>query len=119
MGREVDFLPPHLIDLAPSGFIAPHVDSVKFSGELIAGLSLMSTRVMRLTRESGEGEDGDVIELLLQPRSLYLLTGPLRYDFAHEVLGGEAEPRLWKRTGLPYERRLSIILRDPPGAPGL
>jgi len=40
---------PHAIDLDVDGFISPHVDSVKFSGGLIAGLSLRSTRVMRLS----------------------------------------------------------------------
>ena len=40
---------PHVIDLAKDGIISPHVDSVKFSGNLIAGLSLQSLRVMRLS----------------------------------------------------------------------
>ena len=117
VGREVAFLPPHLIDLAPSGLIAPHVDSVKFSGGLIAGLSLASPRIMRLTPEPGK--PGGVIELLLEPRSLYVLTGPLRYEFAHEVLGEGGAPLLFPPPGPPPERRLSIILRDPPPEEGL
>ena len=112
IGQDVAFLPPHLIDLAPDGLIAPHVDSVKFSGGLIAGLSLMSPRVMRLTPEPGK--EGGVIELLLEPRSLYVLTGPLRYDFAHEVLGQGGVPSLFPPPAPPLERRLSVILRDPP-----
>jgi hypothetical protein len=43
------WLPPHIIDLAADGFIDGHVDSVKFSGQLVAGLSLLSTRTMVLT----------------------------------------------------------------------
>ena len=42
-------LPPHVIDLAADGHIGPHVDSVKFSGGMVAGLSLLSDRVMRLS----------------------------------------------------------------------
>ncbi|CAN0326924.1 unnamed protein product, partial [Phaeothamnion confervicola] len=42
------WLPCHAIDLAPEGFIKPHVDSVKFSGRVVAGLSLVSAAVMRL-----------------------------------------------------------------------
>ena len=41
-------MPPHVIDLAADGHIGPHVDSVKFSGGMVAGLSLLSDRVMRL-----------------------------------------------------------------------
>ena len=73
---------------------------------------------MRLTPEPGKG--GGVIELLLEPRSLYVLSGPLRYDFAHEVLGEGGAPVLFPPPDSPLERRLSIILRDPPqeGGPG-
>ena len=44
----LSWLPVHVIDLAADGFITPHVDSVKFSGDLVCGLSLLSPAVMTL-----------------------------------------------------------------------
>jgi len=44
----ISFLNPHIIELADTGFINSHIDSIKFSGNLIAGLSIGSTRVMTL-----------------------------------------------------------------------
>ena len=44
----ISFLNPHIIELADKGFINSHIDSIKFSGNLIAGLSIGSTRVMTL-----------------------------------------------------------------------
>lgn len=77
-GQPVTFLPVHVIDLAEDGYIKPHVDSIKFSGGghvcthvvhheaashgdktihllmlpgFVAGLSLLSSCVMRLQSE--------------------------------------------------------------------
>ena len=44
----ISFLNPHIIELADKGFINSHIDSIKFSGNLIAGLSIGSARVMTL-----------------------------------------------------------------------
>ncbi|XP_072925428.1 alpha-ketoglutarate-dependent dioxygenase alkB homolog 7, mitochondrial isoform X2 [Hemitrygon akajei] len=53
--RDVAFLPGvpqlsmvHVLDLEKTGFINPHVDSVKFCGDTIAGMCLLSSSVMRL-----------------------------------------------------------------------
>jgi hypothetical protein len=62
-GSSLEFMSPHVIDLAADGFIGAHVDSIKFSGKLICGLSLGSTRILRLVKtkalevESGGGGD--------------------------------------------------------------
>ncbi len=37
----------HILDYAADGYLDAHVDSVKFSGNLVCGLSLLSSRVMR------------------------------------------------------------------------
>jgi alkylated DNA repair protein alkB family protein 7 len=37
----------HVLDLAPEGAILPHVDSERFVGPVIAGLSLLSPALMR------------------------------------------------------------------------
>ena len=86
----------HVIDLAPDGFIRPHIDSIKFSGDIVAGLSLLSPRTMRLQR------DNEVIEELLGQRSLYVMQGDIRYDYTHEILPETLNP----------QRRLSIIFRN-------
>jgi alkylated DNA repair protein alkB family protein 7 len=141
------FLPPHVVDLANDGHIGAHVDSIKFSGGIVAGLSLLSQRTMRLEYDheahaalpaalaavhlysdatvtvSAPGENSKpplatAVEFVLPPRSLYVMAGPLRYFFSHQVLG-KGSP-----AGLPsllppdessdslFERRISVVLRD-------
>jgi len=118
VGRE--FLPPHCIVLrgmssTEGGHIAPHVDSVKFSGDVVCGISLGAPRTMRLRpadpetggvlRVEGEGEvdnEGGYIDMTLDVGSLYVLGGEGRYNWTHEILqeageGGE---------------RISVIFRD-------
>lgn len=92
-----EMMAPHVVDLDADGFISPHVDNVRHSGAVLAGLSLLSTRTLRLHKD-GAPEEG-LIEQVLRPRSLYMLKGPLRYDFAHSILAGT-------------HRRLSVIFRD-------
>jgi len=102
---EVHWLPPHVIDLSAKGEIRPHVDSVKFSGLVVAGLSLLSPRIMRL-RENKESYSSDdpTVEMVLSPRSLYILQGDARFKASHSIDRNETS-----------ERRLSIIFRDAKG----
>jgi len=44
----VPWLQPHAIYLKENGVLSAHVDSVKFSGYIVAGLSLLSPSIMRL-----------------------------------------------------------------------
>lgn len=44
LGEKRPLLPCHGIDLHKDGFILPHVDSIKHSGDVVCGLSLLSTR---------------------------------------------------------------------------
>ncbi len=168
----IQFSVPHLVDLAADGHINPHVDNVKFSGGIIAGLSLLSGRIMRLERvkecqsasasilagdvekveRMKRGEIGDcnertiggngkgkgidlvtkdeeleAVEFYLPPRSLYVIAGPLRYTFTHQILG-ERSPKhlpelITTGTGtdtgtgdekeeFSFGRRISIVIRD-------
>ena len=97
------FLPAHAIDLAADGAITPHVDSVKFSGGVVAGLSLLSPATLALgAADPATGEEitgGARYEARLAPRSLYVLAGEARYAYAHAIGGLDG-------------RRLSLILRD-------
>lgn len=134
---EISMLAPHVIDLHKDGSIAPHVDSIKFSGDIVAGLSLLSTRQMRLTLDPEQPQRQSSnyslkllpsqIDVLLRPRSLYILTGPLRYQYAHAVLGKKNNERVEIESDTksvavvegPFsyqlselDRRLSVIFRD-------
>lgn len=54
------WLPCHVIELAKTGELNAHVDSVRFSGDMVAGLSLQSASIMRLLVPTAENKDGDV-----------------------------------------------------------
>jgi alkylated DNA repair protein alkB family protein 7 len=126
--RPVESLqPPHVIDLDSAGRIGPHVDSIKHSGGVLCGLSLMSSRIMQLAPEESsikDGGDGGVSYFHLPPRSLYFLEGPLRYTYTHSILGKDdydsenpvfadmasSESQYRSAVG----RRLSVIFRDHP-----
>uniref|UniRef100_A0A4W6EFH6 AlkB homolog 7 n=1 Tax=Lates calcarifer TaxID=8187 RepID=A0A4W6EFH6_LATCA len=68
--------PVHVLDLDKTGYIKPHIDSVKFCGSTIAGLSLLSDSIMRLVRENTSNE---WLDLLLPRRSLYILRLSILY----------------------------------------
>ena len=100
----MEWLPVHAIELEADGEIRPHVDSVKFSGGFVAGLSLLSSAVMTLEHSDTRSQ---IARMLLPPRSLYVLEGAARYDFTHRIGGGIF-------CGSPVERgrRISLIIRD-------
>ncbi|XP_045135841.1 alpha-ketoglutarate-dependent dioxygenase alkB homolog 7, mitochondrial-like isoform X2 [Portunus trituberculatus] len=61
----------HVLDLAKSGVIKPHVDSVRFCGNTISGLCLLSDAVMRLRHVKLEDQ---VVDVLVKRRSLYIMS---------------------------------------------
>ncbi|KAM9610632.1 alpha-ketoglutarate-dependent dioxygenase alkB homolog 7, mitochondrial [Morphnus guianensis] len=99
----------HVLDLHPRGHVRPHVDSVKFCGCTIAGVSLLSPSVMRLVSCRAPGQ---WLELLLEPRSLYVLRGAARYDFTHEIL--QDKESFFGGRRVPRGRRLALICRNAP-----
>ncbi|KAI1886652.1 hypothetical protein AGOR_G00198010 [Albula goreensis] len=101
--------PVHVLDLDKAGYIKPHIDSVKFCGSTIAGISLLSDSVMRLVRE---GNTTDWLDLLLPRRSLYILRNNARFNFTHEILKDEESFFSGKRV--PRYRRISVICRNLP-----
>jgi alkylated DNA repair dioxygenase AlkB len=60
----------HVLDLHAQGAILPHLDSLEYVGPYIAGISLLSPAIMRLTAADGEPS---TIDILLEPGSLYIL----------------------------------------------
>lgn len=100
-------LPVHILDLSETGWIKPHVDSVRFCGNIIAGLSLLTDSVMRFVME----EDKTVVfDVLLQRRSLYVMRDEIRYKFLHEILKNEES--LFRDTRVEKGRRISLICRN-------
>ncbi|XP_061702544.1 alpha-ketoglutarate-dependent dioxygenase alkB homolog 7, mitochondrial [Syngnathoides biaculeatus] len=101
--------PVHVLDLDKTGYIKPHIDSVKFCGSTITGLSLLSDSVMRLVEVDAPSE---WLDLLLPRRSLYILRDQARYNFTHEIL--KDEESLFNGQKVPRQRRISVICRNLP-----
>uniref|UniRef100_A0A1A7WKD4 Alpha-ketoglutarate-dependent dioxygenase alkB homolog 7, mitochondrial n=1 Tax=Iconisemion striatum TaxID=60296 RepID=A0A1A7WKD4_9TELE len=101
--------PVHILDLDKNGYIKPHVDSVKFCGSTIAGLSLLSDSIMRLVKEDDRQE---WLDLLLSRRSLYIIRDQARYNYTHEIL--KDEESIFNGRIVPRQRRISVICRNLP-----
>ncbi|XP_032592889.1 alpha-ketoglutarate-dependent dioxygenase alkB homolog 7, mitochondrial isoform X2 [Drosophila grimshawi] len=124
----------HVLDLAADGVIKPHVDSIRYCGNTISGISLLSDSVMRLVRtdakkhqQNGTSTEDDTAyrqqpvtalennfyaDLLLPRRSLYIMSHTARYNFTHEILSKEHSKFLGKPVT--KDRRISIICRNDP-----
>lgn len=87
----------------PGQGIAPHVDVSSFDAT-IASLSLGSSCVMEFTQ--GETK----IPLLLEPRSLVILSGEARYRWKHSIPARKTD----KHGGevIPRGRRISLTFRN-------
>ena len=99
----------HVLDLAPEGWIKPHVDSIRFCGEIITGLSLLTDSVMRLKMVDNITLYKD---FLLPRRSLYIMSGAARYNYNHEILKNEES--FFKGQHILKGRRISVICRCQP-----
>lgn len=97
----------HILDLSETGWIKPHVDSVRFCGNIIAGLSLLTDSVMRFVMEENKSV---VFDVLLQRRSLYVMRNEIRYKFLHEILKNEES--FFCDTPVEKGRRISLICRN-------
>ena len=98
-----------MLDLAAEGEIRGHIDAVRFCGDVIGGISLLSDSVLRLVHEK---EPALKCDYLLRRRSLYVMRGAARYEYTHAVLGsGES---FFQDRPVPRQRRISIILRCEP-----
>lgn len=112
LAPDLPCLPVHVIDLAAEGYIKPHVDSVKFSGGFVAGVSLLSPAIMRLRGEEGMAPPASMVRMLLEPRSLYVLSGDARFRYAHEILPDGEEKDWVGGKVVKRGRRISLIFRD-------
>lgn len=99
----------HVLDVMPGGVIRAHIDSIRFCGSTIAGLSLLSSSVMRLIHHE---EPTHYADILLARRSLYIMQGAARYKYTHEVLPNEKS--FFKGQKVERTRRISVICRSDP-----
>jgi alkylated DNA repair protein alkB family protein 7 len=108
----IDWLPCHAIDLKKEGELTAHVDSIKFSGDLVAGISLLSPSIMRLVPD--DAPDEGWVDLYLPPLSLYALTGVARYRYSHHLLPSDSTFTKQDEEVVVVKRdhRLSVIFRD-------
>jgi alkylated DNA repair dioxygenase AlkB len=88
----------------PGQGIAPHIDRVRFDNT-VASLSLGSPCVMDFIHS----ETGEKLSLLLEPRSLLVLTGNARYMWKHSIAPRKSDHyqgQIIQRT-----RRVSLTFR--------
>ena len=76
----------HVLDLSEDGYIKPHIDSIKFCGALVSGLSLLSDAVMRL-----QLDESNYADVLIPRFSVYIMSDDIRYKYTHEILPNVAE----------------------------
>lgn len=101
-------IPDQLVanDYAPGMGFFPHIDPGIF-GDVIASVSLGSSCIMEFSKEDRVTE-----ELLLEPRSVLLLSGEARWDWKHGIparMADIVEGRERRR-----ERRVSLTFRVMP-----
>jgi alkylated DNA repair dioxygenase AlkB len=89
-----------------AGFFA-HIDQAVF-GDTVASVSLGSTCVMQFI----ECETGRTEELLLERRSVLLLSGEARWAWKHGIPARTVDP--WLGTDVPRSRRVSLTFRAMP-----
>ncbi len=85
--------------------IAPHIDCVPCFTDTVASLSLGSACVMDFAR-SGEKEK---TSLLLEPRSLLVLSGDARYKWTHAIAPRKTDK--FDGAIIARERRVSLTFR--------
>ena len=86
----------------PGQGITPHIDCIPCFAEVICSLSLISPCVMEFVRE-------EKVPMLLEPRSLVVLSGESRYNWKHGIAARQAD--IYSGAKIPRQRRLSITFR--------
>lgn len=74
-----------LNEYQPGQGISRHVDAPAAFGDTICSLSLGSTCTMRFAK------DGEIKDLVLQPRSVVILTDDARYGWTHEIAARKSD----------------------------
>ena len=91
----------------PGAGIFAHVDQDVF-GDTVASVSLGSSCVMQFAQDSTEGTR----ELLLEPRSVLVLTGEARWGWSHGIPARAVD--MWQGEPRFRSRRVSLTFRVMP-----
>jgi alkylated DNA repair protein alkB family protein 7 len=108
LGHKYEFQAPHVLDLREfeSG-IAAHIDNLGASGDVIAGLCLLSPCVIIFRRNGVE-----IARELLDPNTLYIQAHDLRYNCTHEIPMTSDMDHSIDGHFIERKRRISIMIRD-------
>lgn len=87
----------------PGQGIADHMDSAPSFSEVVTSLSLGSVVVMEMKK------NGQIVPILLEPRSLFVMRGAARYEWTHGI--AKRKQDRYDGQTLARERRLSITFR--------
>ena len=90
----------------PGQGIASHIDRARCFGDPIIVISLGSSCIMDFTHD----KTGEKIHKLLEPRSLYVLSGESRYDWLHGIRPRKTDRILGEKVH--RGRRVSITFRN-------
>ncbi len=94
-------------DYPPGSGIFAHVDQAVF-GDTIASVSLGSTCLMQFSNSEGARKE----ELLLEPRSVLVLSDEARWAWKHEIPARAVDR--WQNQEWPRARRVSLTFRVMP-----
>jgi alkylated DNA repair dioxygenase AlkB len=94
----------------PGAGIFAHVDQAVF-GDTITSISLGSSCVMQFSNSEAKRTE----ELLLEPRSMLLLSGEARWAWTHEIPARAADK--WQNQERRRSRRVSLTFRVMPPSP--
>ena len=102
------YMPDQLIvnEYLPGQGITNHVDCESCFDDVIVSLSIGSPAVINFVHKDDKSR---VIPLLLESRSLMVITGPARYEWMHGIKGIKNET--WEGNKFPRRRRLSLTFR--------
>ncbi|MFZ4929415.1 alpha-ketoglutarate-dependent dioxygenase AlkB [Chryseobacterium sp. Mn2064] len=87
----------------PGQGISNHIDCIPCFEDTIISISLLSSCIMQFSKEEQKEE------ILLQPRSLLLLSDEARYSWKHGIKAVKNDK--WMNTIIPRKRRISITFR--------
>ncbi|KAF0484142.1 DnaJ-domain-containing protein [Gigaspora margarita] len=106
--RTIEWLPVHILDLSETGGIKPHIDNVDYSGNIVAGICLLSSTVMIFRHKDDKNCNFSV---LLEPGCLYIQRDEVRFNFTHEI-PQDPDQHVFKGQIIPKGRRISLMFRD-------
>ncbi|KAJ3333374.1 Alpha-ketoglutarate-dependent dioxygenase alkB 7, mitochondrial [Blyttiomyces sp. JEL0837] len=103
------WISPHILELreGDSG-IGAHVDNVQASGDIVAGLCLLSPAVMIFRHTQNQDS---YFSALLPPGCMYFQRGAARFNFTHEI-PISPDQHVFKGEPIRRGRRISIMIRD-------